>query len=728
MRDAYGGRASEASRTRGALLTLVCLLTCACGAGDDEPREAAAGGTDGRDSSTLGGTGGGSGTSGGAAHAGTSASTDGTSGDDDDSSPVPTVSSCSSDGFCWLNPLPTGVDLTAVHGSSAKDVWAVGGLGYVLHWDGSEWRRVASPDPSVPLKAVWVFSPSDVWVAGGDRVNGVPSRAFHWDGADLTDFDTGNAEAGDLWASSPSDVWLRSWEGESLLHYDGTSWTERDPPTPERDSFDTFQVTSLWGSAVDDVWSVARNFSQDTWSVLRWDGSSWTPIELPSTVKSPVSLFGRSGHDVLLIADEESDGYLGLYAYDGRAWSRLADSPAVTEVALMGTSAGLRLGGGNGHAFLFQTLIDRTKPPALTPLAERTDDGFSAATVTAPDPQNLGPYAAVWSADTGEAWAVGESGAIGHRKDGSWVQVSSGDNEVSFRSGWGTQATSFLIGAEPNRILRYEDGVFSEAFAFQATSPKNIAIIGAEEGDIWAGVDGYERLLTHFDGRHFREQFKLGNAKLASDGNGAFHHAVPGWLFTTHDTVGCVMDSCDYGSGHLRTNGVTEEELPSCITGVRGSPGGVFASSPTDSWYLMTNQPTPLENVTNAVHVVDGTCVPTVLPVPPDTVTPQYAFLVGTSATDIWALGSAIAAHYDGSTWTASKTPFNPLRVVIGKSGLWTIAQASPEGVYHLANGEWSHVDTFGLDRNARAIWVSDDGAVLVAGDDGALLRRDATP
>ena len=73
---------------------------------------------------------------------------------------------CSADNWCWRNPLPPGNNLHATWGSGASDVWEVGDLGTILHWDGSAWTRVSSGTTST-LSGVWVSEASDVWAVGG---------------------------------------------------------------------------------------------------------------------------------------------------------------------------------------------------------------------------------------------------------------------------------------------------------------------------------------------------------------------------------------------------------------------------------------------------------------------------------------------------------------------------------------------------------------------------------
>jgi hypothetical protein len=56
---------------------------------------------------------------------------------------------------------------------------------YVLHWDGSTWAAVPSPNPRPPgdfLYAVSARSASDVWAVGSDAKN-TTSFVLHWDGS-----------------------------------------------------------------------------------------------------------------------------------------------------------------------------------------------------------------------------------------------------------------------------------------------------------------------------------------------------------------------------------------------------------------------------------------------------------------------------------------------------------------------------------------------------------------
>jgi len=78
-----------------------------------------------------------------------------------------------------------GSSLESVAGTSATDTWAVGstaGQTLILHWDGSHWTRVPSPNlgPSDDLNAVAASAASNVWAVGRFNATGVnQSLAIH---------------------------------------------------------------------------------------------------------------------------------------------------------------------------------------------------------------------------------------------------------------------------------------------------------------------------------------------------------------------------------------------------------------------------------------------------------------------------------------------------------------------------------------------------------------------
>jgi hypothetical protein len=133
-------------------------------------------------------------------------------------------------------------DLLALSGSSAHDLWAVGGLAST--WMASHATALHGVDgawlgTSFPLVAVWhdvaALAPDDAWVVGteGTEFEG-PGAAAHWDGEAWTPFvvpfDQGllrvaAGDAADAWALGNSHSLDGYPDGASVLHFDGATWT-----------------------------------------------------------------------------------------------------------------------------------------------------------------------------------------------------------------------------------------------------------------------------------------------------------------------------------------------------------------------------------------------------------------------------------------------------------------------------------------------------------------------
>src|SRR5262249_10606800 len=147
-------------------------------------------------------------------------------------------------------PLPgIGGDLAGVAVAGPNNIWAVGSLQTVsgtqtltLHWDGSAWAMVASPNPGTGgsrLLQVAAAGPKKVWAVGStDVADTVQPLVLHWDGhtwASVKLSNTGHdyAVLQTVAVVSAADVWAAgymSYDGGGLTesfyeHWDGSAWT-----------------------------------------------------------------------------------------------------------------------------------------------------------------------------------------------------------------------------------------------------------------------------------------------------------------------------------------------------------------------------------------------------------------------------------------------------------------------------------------------------------------------
>jgi hypothetical protein len=102
---------------------------------------------------------------------------------------------------------------------------------FTLHWDGTAWSEVPSPnlDDANYLHAVDGATPNDVWAVGSTNLSGL---AMHWDGAVWTVVPTPVTAFYALTVlSSANIIAVGQYGGDpSSARWDGTQW--RVVPTP----------------------------------------------------------------------------------------------------------------------------------------------------------------------------------------------------------------------------------------------------------------------------------------------------------------------------------------------------------------------------------------------------------------------------------------------------------------------------------------------------------------
>ena len=122
------------------------------------------------------------------------------------------------DGDAWTKVSHPTAIISAIHGRSATDIWAVGTQ--VLHYDGNAWNLVRAADAFVGTGiinqryyAVWVAPTGKVWIVGEEGV------ALYGDANGLELVPTGvTTTLFTVWGASENDVWAGGVQ-ETLLHY-----------------------------------------------------------------------------------------------------------------------------------------------------------------------------------------------------------------------------------------------------------------------------------------------------------------------------------------------------------------------------------------------------------------------------------------------------------------------------------------------------------------------------
>ncbi len=216
--------------------------------------------------------------------------------------------------------------LYGVNSDSASDAWAVGyyinpSTGatetLALHWNGTKWTEVASPNPGgttssgdfSSLGSVSAISATNAW-AVGDHSNpttgATQTLALHWNGTKWTEVASPNpggttsssdvSGLGDISANSATDAWAvgtytNSTTGatETLaLHWNGTTWSEVSSPNPggTTSSSDVSVVVGISANSATDAWAVGWYTNPATGATetlaLHWNGTSWSKVASPN--------------------------------------------------------------------------------------------------------------------------------------------------------------------------------------------------------------------------------------------------------------------------------------------------------------------------------------------------------------------------------------------------------------------------------------------------------------
>src|SRR5437867_2775716 len=113
----------------------------------------------------------------------------------------------------------------------------------------------------------FVFSPSEVWAAGGR------GNITRWDGTKLTLLPTGtNQYVTGIWGASPNEVWIAG-TGGMVRHYDGS-------------------FTAVTGRASDDIWASTSS------ALYHWNGVNWSNM---GAVSSAADLWASGPNEVFVL-------------------------------------------------------------------------------------------------------------------------------------------------------------------------------------------------------------------------------------------------------------------------------------------------------------------------------------------------------------------------------------------------------------------------------------------
>lgn len=254
-----------------------------------------------------------------------------------------------------------------------------------------------------------------------------------------------------IWGTSSSNiVGVGNWG--LAMHYDGTSWTEKDTGTSQF-------LRAIWGSSSSDIFAVG-----EFGAIVHYNGSSWTAMDTGGYGLDLYAVWGRSATDVYATGQDGN-----ILHYDGTSWTWVISEGtyySITGVTGNSTSVYACTEGGNilqsssitswgkvsyttyKDSVYFQSAV--TTPDGITILAGydlydengfiyKKSSGFNEVTKDI-----TGKIYAVWAASANDIYAVGKGGIIVYFDGATVTEMNSGTTS-DIRGIWGTGSEVFAV-------------------------------------------------------------------------------------------------------------------------------------------------------------------------------------------------------------------------------------------------------------------------------------------
>lgn len=480
-----------------------------------------------------------------------------------------------------------------------------------------------------------------------------------------------------IWGAAPDDIWAVG-DGGTILHYDGATWSAPVPIGAATKN----DLYTIYGTSAKDIWAAGANGT-----LIHYDGQNWSSAP-DSGARTDQALYGiwGSGPNDYWAVGEPSKGALIVLHYDGKGWSVgavMGILPATTLYSVWGSGpTDIWAVGAQGFIIHYggTSWADASGSPRVTNNDLRTISGTARDRIYA---LGLGGVALKYD---GNSWTEAPmSGTIGmYRANGTWVGANTvwvvGDNG-SYTAG----ATAHLEGSTWQTPDPMTGG---ELNALWATS----------DTDVWA-VANYGQIV-HWDGQTWSP------APLSTPYSTEYYTGVWGngpsdvWTVSSAGTVRH-FDGTSWSAPNQvssQTLNVVWGTMPNNVI-VADQVGGIYRYDGT-SW-------------SSAASCTGTACVST-----------PYA-MYGTTATEIWIVGSSLALlKYNSTTHAAiaytppAGPPSNTLFGVWGADS-YNIFAIGNWGVVLKYNGSaWSDVTPTSPPLSSatyRGMWGSYDSINRVA-------------
>lgn len=591
---------------------------------------------------------------------------------------------CSSAGVCQYNALPSlATTLYKTWGSGAKDAWAVGNYGTILHYDGAVWTSLQSGTSST-LTEIHGTSASDVWAAG------TSGTVLHYDGKNWTPatLPVTTYSVSSLFSFGASDAWAGTFA--AVWRWNGTTWTSTSTGLPNE------TVYALWGSSSSDLWAALSN------GVWRWDGTTWKR-DLGAAIQGKVIRYLRGFGANNLWAASGTE----VFRFDGTNWTAVAADNGTTLSGIQG------IGLSPGPEVWFPATTGRLFRYAGTPDCAGQMKCWTTTTLADFAGNN---FYSLYAPSANEAHMVGSgSGTLASYDGQSWTRSESVGGTLTspyFYAGFGlatpSAAPSFISAGPNNLAMHYDGSSFATSNPVAPTSIQSIH--GLAANDLWAVSTSSNGTVLHWTG----SRWDVSSTGTTNVLYGVYVANSPRYIYVVGSS-GYIARSADGVTWTPQTTGVTNG-----LYAIHGYSGSTFFASGTSGVLLRSYNGTSWTNVDNTMLYATS----------PATSEPFYS--VYYSGGKAWVVGGNTAAYYFDDfnlrwqriTAPASVAPTTYLYGVsgVGSNRIFAVGELGTILQYD-GNTAWNQVPST-TSVTLRSVFAPNATDTWFFGSSGAILRQ----
>lgn len=541
---------------------------------------------------------------------------------------------CNQAGFCWENPRPQGNRLSDVAVMPSGEVWAVGEVGTVVRRIGTT-NSLLSSGTTQNLTGAAVVGAEVVMVGtGGSVLRGAGGLVTPETSGTLQDLlDVAPVGAGAVAVGV----------GGKILRRNGIAWSS--------ETSGTSQTLRGVGPGTTETYAVG-----DAGTVLASSGSTWKVVSDPlfgtKTLATVGSLLGST-----YIGAQQSEIFR-----QGTPWTRVCCANLPEIRSLVGSSFGLIAVGFTVGGTIMQS-----------------SDGV---TWSSPVDGAQTLFYGV-GATTGEAWVVGDWGAMLRYTGSAWSPQTAGSTR-QLRAVSGTAQGYFAVGQGGALLRSVGTSVLSST---AAASPDFAGVSAVSATEAWAVGDAGN--IYRFDGNSWQKVVSGTGTALR-----AVWAAGPGEAWAVGD-AGLVV-RIKAGSATSMSGGTTQNLL------------SVWGIGPSEVWAV---------GAAGTVVRYTGTAFS---PVTAPATTKSITSVWGNLSSNVWMVAGPDVFVWNGNNYQKYTPSGLDLSAVAGNgSDLYVVGMKGQ--LHRYSGGSFSSVETgtrnnlYGLALSTSTLWVVGDGGTILS-------------